>query len=119
MEAAININHLRVRTIIGVDERERVEPQDVLISINLLLANASAAVSGDLDKTVDYRALQGRIVGEVKAARFRLLEELAAHLLKIVMEDPKVLSATVQVDKPGALPAADSVSVICKTGREA
>ena len=41
----------------------------------------------------------------------QLLEALAGRILKLIMKDPKVLSATVRVDKPHALRFAKSVSV--------
>lgn len=49
--------------------------------------------------------------------RFALLERLTQELLELVMDQPAVRYAEVEVDKPHALGFADAVSVTLATQR--
>jgi len=114
----IRIKNLRCRTVIGVYEWEREQEQSVVVNIELHFDGAAAARSDRLEDTVNYKALKKRIMAEVEQGKFQLIEALADHILKIVMDDPKVTAAAVEVDKPHALRFADSVSVTCSARRE-
>ena len=107
------IKNLRLRTIIGIFDWERKNRQDVVLNIELEFDGRKAAESDDIEDTVDYKTLTKRIISEVEQSQFYLLEKLANHVLKIIMENPNVLRAVVEVDKPHALRFADSVSIIC------
>ncbi|MBN1780251.1 dihydroneopterin aldolase [bacterium] len=114
----IKIKNLRLRTIVGIYAWERKETQDVIINITIEFDGSGAAQTDNVRNTVDYKALKKRIVSEVESSRFKLLEKLADHVLRIILEDKKVLSARVEVDKPHALRFADSVSVTCTGSRQ-
>jgi D-erythro-7,8-dihydroneopterin triphosphate epimerase len=114
----IHIKNLRLRTIVGVDAPERERPQDVIVNVTMDFDGSKAAISDDIGDTVDYEAAKRRIAAEVESADFHLLERLAHRILEVVMEDPRVRRATVEVDKPHALRFTDSVSVSCSTDRE-
>ena len=113
----IRIKNLRLRTIVGVNDWERQAPQDVVLNLEVAFDAGRAAKTDRLEDTLDYRALKKRIAEAVERSRFQLLEGLAAHVLELVMQEPRVSAATVEVDKPGALRFADSVSVTCSAGR--
>ncbi|MGC9453255.1 MAG: dihydroneopterin aldolase [Phycisphaerae bacterium] len=114
----IRIKNLRLRTIVGVYEWEQKVPQEVVVNVELEFDGQPAAESDDLADSVDYKAIKMRLLEEVQNSRYKLLEKLAAHVLEIVLDNDKVLSATVEVDKPHALRFADSVSVVCEGRRE-
>jgi D-erythro-7,8-dihydroneopterin triphosphate epimerase len=107
----IHIKNLRLRAIVGIFEWERHNPQDVIVNLRLEFDATEAAVSDAIEDTVDYKALKKRIIQEVEGSNFQLVEKLACHVLDMVMENDKVLKATVEIDKPHALRFADSVSV--------
>lgn len=109
--ATIKITDLSLRTIIGGIDWERNTPQDVVINI-VLDYDATRAVETDaMGEAVDYKRLKRRIIEEVEKSSFHLLEKLTSRVLEIVMEDTRVLSATVRIDKPGALRFAKTVSI--------
>jgi FolB domain len=109
--ATIKITDLSLRTIIGGNDWERNTPQDVVINIALTF-NADRAITSDaMEDTVDYKSLKRRIIDEVEKSSFHLLEKLTSRVLEIVMEDTRVLSAKVRIDKPSALRFAKTVSV--------
>lgn len=114
----IRIKNLRLRTIIGVNEWERTQAQEVVVNVEMEFDGTAAAGSDDLADTIDYKSLKRRIMERVEASSFFLLEKLASEILRIVTAEPRVIRATVEVDKPAALRFADSVSVVCSGGRE-
>ncbi len=109
--ATITIQDLRLRTIIGVYDWERDVKQDIIISILIEFDASISAASDRLDDTVDYNQMTNRITDEVEKSSFYLIERLADRVLKIVLEDPKVQSAKVRIEKPNALRFADSVAI--------
>jgi len=107
----IRIKNLKLRTIIGINEWERDAQQDVIVNISIEFDGKQAGRTDDIESTVNYKSLKKRIIELVESSEYFLLEKLVDSILKVIMEDSKVLKATVEVDKPNALRFADSVSV--------
>ena len=109
--ATVRITSLRLSAIIGCNEWERHQKQEVVITITMEFDAAEAIACDTLESTIDYRGLKKRIIASVEETSFNLLESLTAHVLSLVMEDRAVKKASVTIDKPKALRFADSVSV--------
>ncbi len=107
----IIINDLLVRVVIGVDEDERKDRQDVVINLSLGLDLAAAGASDRLEDSVDYRALKKKILRLAESSQFHLVESLAQAVAALCLEDPAIQEAQVRVEKPGALRFARSVGV--------
>ncbi len=116
--ATIRISDLRLRTVIGTNDWERECKQDVMINVTIEFDAAQAAQSDDLHDTVDYNTITKTIIPFVENSQFHLLEKLADGVLNIVMDNKKVISSTVRIDKPLALRFAKSVSVEMSRKRE-
>lgn len=114
----IKIKNLRLRTIIGLYDWERQQPQEVIVNVRMEFDGSRVAQSDRIEDTIDYKALKQRLLKEGEASQFFLIERLAGRLLEIVMENPLVQEASVEVDKPHALRFADSVSVQCQAARK-
>ncbi len=115
----IYIRDLALRCIIGVFPDERREPQDVIINIILGCDHTQAAVTDRIDNAVDYKTIKKRIIALVEKSEFFLLETLAERISTVCLENPRVHTVTVTVDKPGALRFAKSVAVEVTRGRRA
>jgi FolB domain-containing protein len=111
MADQIQIKDLQLRTIIGINEEERRDRQDVVINIVLYADTRAAGASDDIDDAVNYRTITKRIIRLVEESQFCLVERLAAEIAAICLQDPRVESARVRVEKPGALRFARSVGV--------
>jgi D-erythro-7,8-dihydroneopterin triphosphate epimerase len=114
----IRIKNLKLRTIIGINDDERINKQDILINVCLQVAPVPFE-----DKDTDlpfpnYRTLTKKIIQEVEKSQFFLLEKLTEHLLDLLMEDTRVIQATLEIDKPHALRFADSVSITMQRSRD-
>jgi FolB domain-containing protein len=107
----ILIRDLLVHCIVGTEDRERITRQPVLLNIELTCDLGPAAASDRLGDTVNYVTLKNRVVALVEAGGFQLIERLADRVAAACLEDPRVVSADVTVDKPGALTGARSVAV--------
>lgn len=113
----IQIKDLLLRTIIGINEEERRNRQDVLINITLFADTRPAGVSDEIADAVNYRTITKRVIQLVENSEFYLVEKMAAEIANICMEDPRVERARVSVEKPGALRFARSVGVTIERGR--
>ena len=113
----VEISGLRANCIIGVDERERLEPQPVEIGIVLDVDLAAAGASDDIADAVDYRSLAEAVVDAVESSSFLLIEALATRIADICLTESKVEAVEVTLRKPGALPIADYAAVTIRRKR--
>ena len=107
----ILISDLAVRCIIGVNDHERREKQDVLINLTVYTDMRAAARSDRIEDALDYRELRTRVVEMVEGSQYYLLEALAEAIADVCLKEPRAARVTVRVDKPGALHFARSVGV--------
>ncbi|HEX9935260.1 MAG TPA: FolB domain-containing protein [bacterium] len=115
----IRIKNLHLRTLVGINEWERKDFQEVLLNIEMELDGASVARTDTIGDTVDYKKVTKRVITAVEKAQFGLIDSLAHHVLDLVMQEQKISRAKVEVDKPHALRFADSVSVVCSADKRA
>lgn len=113
----IKIENLRLRTVVGIFEWEKKIKQDIVINVEIEFDGREAVEKDDISFTVDYKSITKRIISEIEGRSFNLIERIAGDVVKIILEDGRVDSATVKVDKPGALRFAESVSVIHSESR--
>ena len=111
MSDQIQIKDLLLRTIIGVNEEERRNRQDVLINIILYADTRAASASDDIGDAVNYRTIAKRVIELVEGSRFYLVERLADEIAATCLQDPRVERVSARVEKPGALRFARSVGV--------
>ncbi len=101
------------RCRVGVTAKERAEPQDLLVDVEVSLAPAGLGARDDLDTTVDYAELAARAQAVAARDEYRLVETLAERIAIAIATDagsrtsgtagPKrVESLRVRVSKPGA-----------------
>ncbi len=107
----IMINELRVRCVLGIDDEERREMQDVLISVTLHADLRRAGESDRLQDAIDYRSIKKEILSAAEGSRYRLIEALAERIAAHCLAHPGVRRADVHVDKPGSLRFARSAAV--------
>jgi D-erythro-7,8-dihydroneopterin triphosphate epimerase len=109
--ALITITNLRLRTYIGFNQEELSKQQDVVINAEIRYQAGQACEADSEQLALNYKVITKAMIAHVEQGQFRLLEKLCADLLQLVMDEPRVLSASITVDKPHALRFADSVSV--------
>ena len=107
----IRICDLLVRCILGINESERREKQDVVISLALYTDLHKAGKSDRIEDTVDYRALKKRILSMVESSQYFLVEALAEAIAELCLDQQGVRQVDVCVEKPHALRFSRSVAV--------
>jgi len=116
--ATITIKNLRLRTIIGIEEAERNHKQDIIINVEIEVDIDQAARSDQIDDAFNYKTVTKKIITFVEGSDFFLLERLVDQILKLILQDEKVMAVTVEIDKPAALRFSDSVSLKQTAKRE-
>lgn len=107
----IEIHDLLLRCIVGINESERNNKQDVLINIIMWADTRPAARSDNIDDAVNYRTVTKQIIEHVEASQYFLVERLVERIADICLRDERVQQVQVSLEKPGALRFARSVGV--------
>ena len=107
----ILISDLSARCVIGINDEERREKQDVLINLSIFADLSRAGASDRIEEAVDYRSLKKRILAMIEDSRFQIVEALAEAVARICLSEPGVLKVRVRVEKPAALRFTRSVGV--------
>ncbi len=111
MTDTVFIRDLHLRCVIGANDWERKVRQDVLVNIEVAADTRPAGASDDLPDAVDYKTIGKKVIALVEGSAFFLVEAMAQAIADICLEDERVQSALVRVEKPGALRFAESVGV--------
>jgi dihydroneopterin aldolase len=113
--AEAGIRHLFIRDLvlacrIGVREHEHEGPQRVRLNLDLGV-HEERPFDERLERVVDYSALLKRVRALIAGGHVELVETLAERLAELCLEDPRVRSARVRVEKLDIVPDAGSVGV--------
>jgi dihydroneopterin aldolase len=113
--AARGIRHVFIRNLelaahIGVYAREEGRTQPVRINVDL--ATEDLADTKDmLENVVDYHVIERRIRAIIAEGHVRLAETLAERIAGACLEDGRVRTVRVRVEKLSALTHAESVGI--------
>ncbi|MGH2606012.1 MAG: dihydroneopterin aldolase [Anaerolineales bacterium] len=110
-EDRIEIHDLLVRGILGTNDWERENKQDILIQLTLFTDLSRAGASDSIDDTVNYRTVTKEVIAHVEASARFTIEALAADLAAVCLSHRGVRRVRIRVEKPGALRFARSVGV--------
>ena len=112
------INDLIARGIIGVNDREREQPQEISINIVLFVNLHEAGRSDNLEDSVNYRTVAKMVLTHTETAQRQTVEALAADIARLCLEQPGVQQVRVRIEKPGAVRFSRSVGVEIERSRE-
>ena len=115
----IFIEDFRASTLIGIYPRERALAQTVEISLQIGTSTASAGASDELGDTIDYASVVERLVAELAARQFNLLERLAEYVATLLLEDFGATWVRVSIAELGTLRGVRRVGVIIERGAPA
>ncbi len=107
----IEIDNLRLRCIIGFNDWERREKQDVIINMTLFVDLRTGGQTDNPDDILNYRTVNKAVIKHVETSSYNTVEALAASIARIAVMECGVPHIRVRVHKPGALRFADSVGV--------
>ena len=107
----IFIKDLMVRGVIGISERERAQPQDIVVNVTLYTENSKGGKSDNIEDCVNYRTVAKAIIKHIQETARFTVEALAEDIASICLETDSVSKAMVRVEKPGAVRFSRSVGV--------
>ncbi len=107
----IIISDLRVHAILGIYDRERITPQEVLINLEMHTDIRKAAESDDIADCVDYEKAANAIRAHAQTAKRLTVEALAEDIARLCLSTPGVSRVKVKVQKTQAIAFTGSVGV--------
>jgi 7,8-dihydroneopterin aldolase/epimerase/oxygenase len=113
--AALAVRHVFIRNLevlahIGVHGHEQGKMQPVRINVDLAVEDA-VVMADKLDAVVDYDAITKKIRAILGAGHINLAEILAERIATACLDDPRIKTARIRVEKLHALPGAESAGV--------
>ncbi len=105
------IKDLLVRGVIGITERERERPQDILINVILYTDISRAAETDHIADCVDYSKVAKKLNAHAESAGRQTVEALVSDLARLCLEERGVQGVRIRVEKPGAVRFSRSVGV--------
>jgi FolB domain-containing protein len=97
--------------VIGISEKERSQPQDIIVNIILYTDITNGGKTDDIENCVNYRTVAKAIIAHVEKTNRYTVESLAIDISVICLENPAVSKVRVRVEKPGAVRFSKSVGV--------
>ena len=110
------IEDLRIQTVIGVFDWEREITQTISLDLQMAYDISKAAGTDEIADTLDYKAVSKRLIQFVESSEFQLVEALAEHCARIVLEEFPVTWLRLKLSKPGAVRGSSAVGVIFDRG---
>ncbi|MFW5714077.1 MAG: dihydroneopterin aldolase [Brevefilum sp.] len=105
------IKNLQVYGILGIHPHEQRSQQRIQISLEVKTDIQKAAEADDIRQTVNYSTLTKQIVQFVENGHYLTIEALIEALAEKILNDEKIDSVWLRIEKPNAVPRADSVGV--------
>lgn len=117
MKDCVFIEDLRIQTVIGVYDWEREITQTVSLDLEMGFDIRPAADSDHIDDTLDYKSVAKRLISFVEGSEFQLVEALAEHCARIVLDEFPVQWLRLKLSKPGAVRGSSAVGVVIERER--
>ena len=105
------IKDLLIRGVIGISEKERSQPQDIVVNVTLFTDIKKGGTTDNINDCVNYRTVAKAILAHVEKTPRYTVEALATDISAICLENPTVSKVRVRVEKPGAVRFSKSVGV--------
>ena len=113
------IEGLEVRTVIGIYDWEREIRQTVRLDLEMAWDISKAGKTDNIEDTLDYKSVSKRLIDFVEASEFGLIESLAEHCAKIIIDEFDVPWLRLKMSKPGAVRGSENVAVLIERGNKA
>ncbi|MBK1666296.1 diguanylate cyclase [Rhodospirillum rubrum] len=115
-DARAALRHVFVRDLvlaanIGVHPHEHGAPQRVCINLDLAVREDGRPLGDQLDNVVCYETIVVRVRSIARDGHVNLVETLAERVASLCLQDPRVVSARVRIEKLDVFEDTHSVGV--------
>ena len=111
------VRDLQIRAVLGVHDHEKLEPQRVIVNVDLTVEDRGEPLNDDLQNVVSYEKVVNHVKDIVAEGHVHLVETLAEIIAQKCLENRRVKSVRVRVEKPDIIPEAASVGVEIERAR--
>lgn len=108
----VYIRDLRIDAVIGIYDWERRIHQQISVDIEMGWDNKPAALSDDIEDTLNYKAAANLVKELVDKSEFKLVEALAEHIAELLLDKMDIPWIKVSLGKPMAVTGSQEVGVI-------
>jgi len=105
------VRDLEVMASVGIFEFEHRYEQRVRISLDLDVADTYDGASERIADVLDYSVVVRETELLVQSGHFKLIETLAERIAEKCLEDRRVLSVLVRIEKPDIMPNCRTVGI--------
>lgn len=110
------IRHVFIRDLvidcsIGIYTHEKEHEQRVRINLDLAVGEGDQVINDDIRNVISYEDMAKGIEAIIAEGHINLVETLAENIANMCLQDQRVFSARVRVEKLDIIAAAESVGV--------
>ena len=115
-DARNSLRHVFIRDLllpcsIGVHQHEKTKPQQIRINLDLAVKESTDALNDQIENVVNYEEIVIGVRALIARGHVNLVETLAADIATMCLEDLRVRSVRVQIEKLDVFEDATSVGV--------
>lgn len=114
----VGFDHLKITCLIGVNDEERIVPQDIFLDLRVQIDFSNIAKNDVLENTLCYVMLKNLCVELAVTKKYHLLETFASEIIEALLTKHHVSWAFVKIKKPSAIPEADFAIVELEGGKK-
>ncbi|MFT6332266.1 MAG: dihydroneopterin aldolase [Lentimonas sp.] len=107
----IKIKNLEIDTIVGVYDWESEHSRKLIFNAQMEVDDEKSMSSDDLKDTIDYDLITNQIKDYVGNNRCHLIEKMVGDILKLIMQEKRIVKCTLEIDKLKVYDFVDSFSV--------
>ncbi len=111
------IRDLKLQAVLGIYEHEKLYPQTIVLNIDLAADEDDGDINDDYRNVVCYASVVERIKAIIDAGHVHLVETLADMIASSCLEDERVSSVRVRIEKPDAIDEAAGVGIEIERSR--
>jgi dihydroneopterin aldolase len=112
MNDRIFLNQLRTECIVGIWDWERQVKQTVILDVEMAADIRKAALSDNIEDTIDYKKVSKRLLSFVGESQFQLVETLTENIARIIVTEFGVSWVRVRLNKQGAIRNSRDVGIM-------
>ena len=114
----IKIKNLKLRTNLGVHNWEKTFDREIIINAEIESDFTLGLESDNIEDTLDYDIITTKIKKLIAENKFKLIEKMAQEVMNKIMEDARVKSCKLEIDKVGVVEFVESFSVTIEQHRK-
>jgi dihydroneopterin aldolase len=107
----IKIKNLRLKTVIGVYGWENSFNREIVVNAEIKTNHIDSMTSDKVEDTIDYDSIVNKIKHFVENNHCKLIEKMVGEILTLIMQDKRICSCTLEIDKLKVYDFVDSFSI--------